>query len=145
VDDPVALLVADVFETAGVLRRWGEETAALAGQSQARFQLLSVLSDGPMTVPAAARRLGVSRQAVQRVANDLVDEGLAVQEPNPGHRTSPLVALTEQGARTCTDISTRARTAHRETLGDLDSAQIEETRRLLRTLVDRIRPMLPRT
>ena len=41
----LALLVADVFEAAGVLRRYGERTAATAGQTQARWQLLSVVSE----------------------------------------------------------------------------------------------------
>ncbi|HEY6787963.1 MAG TPA: hypothetical protein VI365_11690 [Trebonia sp.] len=34
--DELALLVADVFEAAGVLHRYGERTAATAGQTQAR-------------------------------------------------------------------------------------------------------------
>jgi uncharacterized protein YbcV (DUF1398 family) len=35
--------------------------------------LVSVISEGGFTVPRVARRLGVTRQAVQRVANGLVN------------------------------------------------------------------------
>lgn len=66
--DEIARLVADVFELAGLLRRSGEVVAAREGHTQARWQLLSVVSDRALTVPQAARRLGVTRQGVQRVA-----------------------------------------------------------------------------
>lgn len=62
--DEMALLVADVFELAGLLRRSGKAVAAKEGQTQARWQLLSVVSDQALTVPQAARRLGVTRQGV---------------------------------------------------------------------------------
>lgn len=60
--DEMALLVADVFEAAGLLRRSGEAIAATEGQTQARWQLLSVVSEEPLTVAQAARRLGIARQ-----------------------------------------------------------------------------------
>ncbi len=86
--DEIARLVADVFELAGLLRRSGEVVAAREGHTQARWQLLSVVSDRALTVPQAARRLGVTRQGVQRVANDLVVCGLAELRHNPDHRTT---------------------------------------------------------
>jgi DNA-binding MarR family transcriptional regulator len=44
-----------------------------------------------------ARRLGLTRQSVQRTADALVDEGLAAYEPNPDHQRSPLLILTDHG------------------------------------------------
>jgi len=67
------------------------------GQTQARWQVLSVCSDGHWTVPDAARRLGVTRQAVQRVADLLVEDGLVYYEANPAHLRSPHVRLTAAG------------------------------------------------
>ena len=43
----MALLVADVYEAAGVLRKSGEAVAATEGQTQARWQLLSAVSETP--------------------------------------------------------------------------------------------------
>lgn len=103
-----ALLVADVYELAGLLRQSGEALAASEGQTQARWQLMSAVSDGGLTVPQAARRLGISRQAVQRVANALVHDGLAAFADNLDHRTSPLLILTDQGNSTLSRISRRA-------------------------------------
>ena len=77
----IPLLVADLYEAAGALRRHGDRLAAAAGQSQARWQLVSVASAGGWTVPRIAHRLGITRQAVERVADDLL--GAASSSPSP--------------------------------------------------------------
>jgi len=141
----LALLVADVFEAAGVLRRYGERTAATAGQTQARWQLLSVVSDGDWTVPAAADRLGTSRQAVQRIANELVDDGLAAFEDNPRHRRSPFLRLSEDGQRALAAISMKARTENQAVLAALDGLDVALIRAGLRQLTSAARTRLDDT
>ncbi|WP_030728708.1 MarR family winged helix-turn-helix transcriptional regulator [Streptomyces sp. NRRL S-237] len=136
--DEMALLVADVFEAAGVLRRSGEAIAATEGQTQARWQLLSVVSEEPLTVARAARRLGIARQGVQRVANDLVREDLAVFRPNPDHRGSPLLALTPHGRRVLDKITRRATEVHRTLAADIPVDEIIRARALLHRLVERV-------
>ncbi|MCQ4041384.1 MarR family winged helix-turn-helix transcriptional regulator [Streptantibioticus rubrisoli] len=136
--DEMALLVADVFEAAGALRRSGEAIAATMGQTQARWQLLSVVSDSPRTVAQAARRLGISRQGVQRVANDLVGEELAVFRPNPDHRSSPLLELTPAGRHVLHQITAQATEAHRALAADFPPGEIAAARDLLRRLTDRV-------
>lgn len=111
--DEVALLIADVYQLAGEFRRSGEAIAAAEGQTQARWQLLSVLGGGDVTVARAARRLGVTRQAVQRIANELVGDGLAAFEANPDHRSSPLVRLNAAGSGVLAAIDARASRANR--------------------------------
>jgi DNA-binding MarR family transcriptional regulator len=124
-----ALLVADVYELAGLLREVGEEIAVGQGQTQARWQLLSVVSDPPLSVPQAARRLGISRQAVQRVANDLVTDGLAEFTTNPDHRTSPLLGLTDAGDGALATITQAASRFNRELGAALGERRIRELRR----------------
>ncbi len=111
--DEMAMLVADVYELAGLLRRAGEAIAAREGQTQARWQFLSVISDEALTVPQAARRLGVTRQAVQRVANELADDLLVELASNPDHRTSPLCRLTGDGRRILARINKIAEVENR--------------------------------
>ncbi|MFF3889693.1 MarR family winged helix-turn-helix transcriptional regulator [Streptomyces sp. NPDC001914] len=137
--DEMALLVADVFEAAGALRRSGEAIAAAEGQTQARWQVLSVVSDGPLPVARAARRLGITRQAVQRVANDLVRDGLADFRPNPDHRSSPLLGPTPQGRRVLGEITGRAAAAHRVLSAGLAPADIAAARDLLRRVIEQLR------
>jgi DNA-binding MarR family transcriptional regulator len=140
-------LVADVYELAGSLRRNGDRIAGQLGQTQARWQVLSVVSEGAWTVPAVARRLGITRQAVQRVADELAGEGLVAFAGNPSHRRSPLVELTAQGRRTLAAISELAVVWEDEVLEGFDPVEVQRARRLLRRLVARIdeveQPELP--
>ncbi len=133
--DEVALLVADVYELAGLLRRSGEAAAAAQGQTQARWQLLSVICDEALTVPQAARRLGVSRQAIQRVANELVGAGLVEFRSNPDHRTSPLLVLTGNGRDVLKAITERATVVNTRLAAALGPARLRGTREDLRSLI----------
>src|SRR3712207_2049364 len=92
------LLMADVYELAGESRRTSESLARAEGQTTARWHVLSVVSDGPRTVASAARRLGLARQSVQRVVDDLVAAGHLELRANPDHVRAPLVALTPEGS-----------------------------------------------
>lgn len=133
--DETALLIADVFEAAGALRRLGERTASAEGLTQARWQVLSVVSDDSLSVPQAARRLGVSRQNVQRVANDLVSLGLATYESNPDHRSSPLLTLTPRGQESLARVTDRAAAVHHTLFADIPDEEIRTTRASLRRLL----------
>ncbi len=94
------LLVDDVYELAGQSRRTSEALARELEQTAARWHLLSVVSEGPRTVAGAARRLGLARQSVQRVVDDLVAAGQVQLGANPDHARSPLIVLTDQGRAT---------------------------------------------
>ncbi|MFD8808819.1 MarR family winged helix-turn-helix transcriptional regulator [Streptomyces sp. NPDC059597] len=133
--DEAALLVADLYEAAGALRRLGERTAAAEGLTQARWQVMSVVAESPLTVPQAARRLGVSRQNVQRVAGDLVERDLAAFEPNPDHRGSPLLVLTGAGAEALGRVTVGAATAHRAVFGEIPGEDVHAAREFLRGLL----------
>jgi DNA-binding MarR family transcriptional regulator len=132
--DVLPLVIADLFEAAGAMRRRGDQIASTAGQTQARWQVLSVLSDGGWTVPRVARRLGVSRQAVQRIVDELGDDGLVELKPNPDHERSPLIRLTEQGSEALRLITKEARRWHQQISGDIPLDDLTTTREVLRAL-----------
>ena len=93
-------LIADIYELAGLSRATSETIAqAAGGPSVAQWHVMSVATDHPVTVPDIARRLGLTRQSVQRVVNDLLDADLASLQPNPSHKRSPLVVLSRRGKR----------------------------------------------
>jgi DNA-binding MarR family transcriptional regulator len=58
-------------------------------ETQARWQVMWIAGSGHLTVPSIARRLGITRQSVQRVADELVAEGLASFQPNPTTAAHP--------------------------------------------------------
>lgn len=110
------LLIADVYELAGASRRTSEALAAGRGQTAARWHVMSAVSEEAQTVPAIARRLGLTRQGVQRVVNDLEDADLVTLGPNPAHARSPLVALTEQGREDLEALFRRSEASRRRLL-----------------------------
>ncbi|MFF4854676.1 MarR family winged helix-turn-helix transcriptional regulator [Streptomyces rubiginosohelvolus] len=132
--EQLARLVADVYGAAGALRRAGEALAAEEGQTQARWQLMSVVSEQPLPVARAARRLGVARQGVQRIAANLVRDGLAEFQDNPDHLTSPLLTLTEAGQRVLAAINARAATAHQSMGEGIPAEDMEIARSVLKRL-----------
>jgi DNA-binding MarR family transcriptional regulator len=133
--EEMALLVADILEAAGALRRSGERIARQVGQTQSRWQTLSAASAPGQTVPAIARRLGVTRQAVQPVVNDLARDQLVRLVPNPTHRRSPFVALTASGHRMLTVLTETASAANRELVDRIGMSDVTLTRRTLSKLV----------
>jgi DNA-binding MarR family transcriptional regulator len=133
----LALLIADLFEAAGAIRLVGESLAGTVGQTQARWQVLSAVSDGDWTIATAAKRLGITRQSVRRVADLLVDEGLARYEPNPRHKGSPLIRLTKQGSAALSAITGASLEWRTAVARDLTEDDIATTRAALRTLIDR--------
>lgn len=50
-----------------------------------------------MSVPDAARARSVSRQLIQQQVDALLDRKLVQREPNPAHKRSSLIALTDRG------------------------------------------------
>ena len=106
------LIVADIYELAGHFRASGEEIARTIGQTQARWQVMSAASADPRTVPQIARRLGVTRQNVQRIADLLVAENWASFENNPDHRGSPYLMLNKRGRTALEQLTKAAASSH---------------------------------
>ncbi|WP_430502668.1 MarR family winged helix-turn-helix transcriptional regulator [Micromonospora trifolii] len=136
--DAYRLLMADVYELAGESRRSSEELARGEGQTAARWHVMSVLSDGSRTVASAARRLGLARQSVQRVVDDLARAGMVELHDNPDHRRAPLVTLTEAGLVTLTGLLERSDADRRDAVdrAGLSLSDLENARATLRRLVD---------
>ena len=124
-------LFAELFEAAGTSRRWGEILASRQGLTQAQWQTLWIAATGPLTVPQIARRLGVSRQNVQRVANDLAAAGMATFGPNPDHKSSPLLELTPAGRSALDHINTAAAGSNQALLDRLSEPGIDQLRSLV--------------
>ena len=71
--------------------------AAEGDLTAAWWQVIGGVLDEPRPVADIARRMGITRQGVQRTADLLADRGLVEYRPNPAHRRAKLVACTEAG------------------------------------------------
>ncbi|WP_190232781.1 MarR family winged helix-turn-helix transcriptional regulator [Streptomyces avicenniae] len=74
-----------------------EELSRPAGLTAARWQVLGAVLPQPLPAAGIARAMGITRQSVQRIADLLVEQGLAAWEPNPAHRRAKLLRPTAEG------------------------------------------------
>lgn len=85
------------FRLNGRLMEAAQHMAAEGELTAAWWQVLGGILDEPRTVADIGRRMGMTRQGVQRVADVLVDRGLAEYRDNKAHRRAKLLACTEAG------------------------------------------------
>lgn len=131
------LLIAEVFDLAGRSRDTSQQIARSFGQSAARWHVMSVVSEQELNVPSIARRLGLTRQSVQRVVSELASDGLVVLDANPDHARSPLVSLTQEGRHVMDELFTRSEASRKALLerADVSSDDLDAARRVLEDLV----------
>ncbi|MET9733456.1 helix-turn-helix domain-containing protein [Streptomyces sp. NPDC006458] len=86
-----------VFRLNGQFLGVAEELAGPAGLTAAWWQVLGAVLREPLPVSGIARTMGITRQSVQRIADLLVERGLAEYRTNPAHRRAKLLAPTEAG------------------------------------------------
>lgn len=100
-------LILEVFQLNGQLLTTGDRLSKTLGLTSARWQVLGSidLAGHPLSVAQIGRRMGVSRQAVQRVANDLEALGFVTFESNPDHIRAKLVVPTAKGRKALNRIT----------------------------------------
>ena len=93
-------LTLEIYRLSGALVAEGDRLSAHLGLSGARWKVLGALemAERPQTVSQIARRMGLTRQSVQRLVHDLCAEGYLELIENPDHRTARLARLTTKGA-----------------------------------------------
>lgn len=133
-------LIAEVFRLSSTLTAAGDELFQPLGITGARRMLMGWIANTPekQSVAHLARNMGISRQAVQRLVNELVSDGFLEFVPNPHHQRSKLVAFTDAGAT----VYEQAMERRAKWLGDLPDdipiETLERTRLVLQTLREQI-------
>ena len=96
-----------------------------------RTMLLELRKHGPMTVPALARLREVSRQFIHTTVNPLLAEGLLETRPNPAHRRSRLLALTDKGTDLILRVMRREGALMHELASEFGSGEIRQAAEIL--------------
>jgi len=79
---------------------------------------------GPLTVPQMGRAQALSRQFVQRTVNDAAARGLVESIPNPAHKRSSLIRLTESGRAAIDAVTAREYALLAQVGGDLSEQDV---------------------
>ena len=100
-------LILETFRLNGALLAAGNNLTKPMGMTSARWQVMGAIDEEgrPLTVAQIARRMGLSRQGVQRIVTDLVGLGMLVLKTNLDHKRSPLVEISESGAEVMGQIA----------------------------------------
>jgi DNA-binding MarR family transcriptional regulator len=92
-------LVLEIFRLNGLLIAAGDELVAGTGLTSARWQVVGAiaLQQGRAPVAHIANAMGLTRQSVQRIADELEKTGIVEFRDNPNHKRARLVTLTAKG------------------------------------------------
>ena len=107
--NPLGNLVVEIFRVNGALLSSGNLMTRDVGMSSARWQVVGALemAGRPLSVSQIARNMGLARQSVQRLVNELWADSFVVLADNPDHRRASLVSLTPTGRRVFRKIMDR--------------------------------------
>jgi DNA-binding MarR family transcriptional regulator len=133
-------LVLAVFRLNGRLLTAGDRLVSDLGLTSARWQVLGAIALAPNLQPVAwlARSMGLNRQGVQRIVNEMRQDGLVELRPNPHHRRAHLVALTKRGEDAFASAS-RLQVPWANALAHgISVGEFARTRRLFATLCERL-------
>jgi len=138
--DAATAVVLEIFRVNGLVLADGNRLAVAEGLTAARWQVLGAvaLAGRPLTVPQIARRMGLTRQAVQESVNRLLAEALVEARDNLDHRRSPLIGLTELGSQKYTAIDQRQSRWINQLAAGLQITDLAAAARVLRDLGDRL-------
>ena len=100
-------IILEIFRLNGSLLEVGNKITKPLKLTSARWQVMGAIeiANQPLTVAQIARRMGLTRQAVQRITNDLLKLKMVELSPNPDHKRSPLVSISTKGEKTMVDLN----------------------------------------
>lgn len=142
---PLDALSFAIFRVHGTLIATGDRIGAAQGLTSARWQILGTLTlaGEPLTVAQIARLMGLTRQAVQRVTNDLEQAGMLTMRDNPAHKRARLAWPTNQGRAAYAAVMTEWAHLAAILAVNLPDTRIAETIACLETLKDELQTLSP--
>jgi len=133
-------LILQVFPLHGLLGAAGDELTKPWGLSSARWKVLGAIAhaDRPLHVAQIARNMGQTRQAVQRIVNELVEDAFLTLSDNPDHERARLVNLTKRGRTTYHEIMAEQARWSNELAEGMSPRSLEAAVRVLSSVSERL-------
>ena len=125
--DALTDIIIATFRLNGRLMDIAQQLAGAGGLTATEWRVLGGVLDDPHSVAEIGRLMGMTRQGVQRVADRLVDRGLAEYRPNLAHRRAKLLACTEAGYWAIRQIALVQRPWADQIAADIGAAELQGT------------------
>lgn len=121
------------------LRAIGDDLHADLGiTTPMRGVMQSLFDGGPQTVPQMAAARPVSRQHIQTQVDALAARGLVAAIPNPAHKRSSHIALTDAGRKIFESMRKKEIETLSSLLGGLSGAELKTTQQTLVRIADKL-------
>ncbi len=131
-------LITDTFQLNGRLLAAGDRLTKPVGLTSSRWQVLGAIEAQSVSVAQIARKMGLARQNVQRLADALKKEGIVEYVTNPDHKRAKLVCLSERGRSAMKKLGQLQELWANETAAGVSAAEIQAARDVLRKLRSRL-------
>src|SRR5262245_41704068 len=133
--EAIAELMLDVAQCFFRIRAAGQKTGLITSWGGGAYGFMRSLAMlGPLTVPQIAEMRPTSRQRMQRLADELAEDGLVEFVDNPKHRRSKLVRLTHKGDPRYRKMTAQLLVMASTIGGELSDAEIRKTAAVVRRL-----------
>jgi DNA-binding MarR family transcriptional regulator len=135
-ETPITNLILETFRLNGRLLTAGDALVSDLGLTSALWQVLGAVAMSPVPIPVShiARNMGLTRQTVQRSANELEAQGFIRFAPNPHHQRAKLVLLTDRGREAYEKARQRQRPWAASLTNGLTDQEIEAATIVLRSV-----------
>lgn len=138
-------LIVEIVATFFLLRAEGMRIGVVSSSGEGYWSVLRLLKlNGAQTVPQIARSRYVPRQSVQKLANEMLEDGVIELVNNPAHKRSKLLRLTPKGEAVFQQLSDRIAALTETLAAQADAAQLQNAVVVVKHLHEQLREMLDR-
>jgi len=134
-------LILTVFRLNGQLVLEGDRLAKEDGLTSAKWHVMGALiyfGEQNITVSRIASKMGLRRQGVQRIVNELYEMGLVTFEDNPYHKKAKQVVPTEEGIKRFNSVMQK-QIPWANALGEsLDIGELETALKVIRIISSKL-------
>lgn len=105
--EALTALILEIFRINGQMLSAGNKLTKPFGLTSARWQVIGAINEEgqALTVSQIARRMGLARQGVQRIIDDLEKVGLVESMQNIDHKRAPLFAISDKGEKVMAEVN----------------------------------------
>lgn len=136
-------LMLDIISTFFLLRAVGKQIGAVTTTDGGYWGMLRSLKlEGPQTVPQIARSRPVSRQHIQKLANEMIADGVIQPINNPAHQRSKLLRITDKGEAVFQEINEQISREAEVLAQGMALEELQASVRVLRQLDKKLRQTL---
>jgi DNA-binding MarR family transcriptional regulator len=136
-------LIIEIVATFFLLRAEGMRIGVVSPSGEGYWSVLRLLKIyGSQTVPQLARYRYVPRQSVQKLANEMLKDGVIELVNNPAHKRSKLLRLTSRGDIVFQEMSDRIAKLTETLAEQQNTAQLQNAVDVVKKLHEQLRAML---